>query len=54
MIQGTTAPRSALLEENDCSDVLVMCLCRSPIQDSVSGMFYISLLIHRTSNALKL
>lgn len=53
MVQGTTAPRSALLE-NDCSDVLVMCLCRSPIQDSISCMFYISLLIYRTSNALKL
>lgn len=54
MVQGTIASRSALLEENDCSDVLVMCLCRTPIQDSISCMSYISLLIHRTSNALKL
>lgn len=54
MVQGTIAPRSALLEENNCSDVLVTCLCRTPIQDSISCVPYISLLTHRTSEALKL
>lgn len=42
------------LEEDDCSDVLVMSLCRIPIKDSMSCMSYISLLTHRTSSALNL
>lgn len=54
MVQGPMAPRSALLGENDCSDVLIVCLCRTPIQDSISYVSCISLLTHRTSNALKL
>lgn len=42
------------LEENYCSDVLVMFLCRIPIKDSMSCMSCISLLTHRTSSALNL